>query len=126
MTIEICQKNKHGERLYLINTPSPPACYALIIGYTQKPGFMEKYWCMKKNSITNWILYRSDLPLALTPCLKADCDKWKVGESIQIIKQENKLFFIMVNSENKVLLRCYGIGRGVNRSRIGTHNIHFT
>jgi len=45
---------------------------------------MESYWCMKKNSIINWILYCEDLPLALTPCRKAECDQWEGGECIQI------------------------------------------
>jgi len=47
---------------------------------------MESYWCCKKNSITNGVLYGADLPLALTPCLKGECDLWRNGECIQIRK----------------------------------------
>jgi hypothetical protein len=50
---------------------------------------MESYWCMKKNSITNWILYGIDFDPALTPCLKDKCDLWRNGECIQIRKVVN-------------------------------------
>jgi hypothetical protein len=64
-------------------SPSP---YRGPLKDISKQEIMESLWCMKKNSITNWILYRADLPLALTPCLKAECDKWRDGECIQIRK----------------------------------------
>jgi hypothetical protein len=41
---------------------------------------------MKKNSITNWVRYGADLPIALTPCLKDKCDLWRGGECSQISK----------------------------------------
>jgi hypothetical protein len=66
-------------------TPSPPACYAIIKGYKQNPGFMETYWCEKKNSIMD-LMNGKDIPIALTPCLKAGCEQWKGGECIQIRK----------------------------------------
>jgi len=47
---------------------------------------MESYWCMKKNSITNWILYGIDFDVALVPCKKIECDKWRSGECINISK----------------------------------------
>jgi hypothetical protein len=39
---------------------------------------------MKKNSITNWILYGIDFDPTLTPCHKSECDKWRDGECIHI------------------------------------------
>jgi len=45
---------------------------------------METYWCMKKNSITNWILYGIDFDVALVPCKKTECDRWKGGVCIHI------------------------------------------
>jgi hypothetical protein len=47
---------------------------------------METYWCTKKNSITNWILYGIDFDVALVPCKKTECDQWRGGECIQIRK----------------------------------------
>jgi hypothetical protein len=41
---------------------------------------METLWCMKKNDIR--ILM--NIPIALTPCLKAECDMWREGECIHI------------------------------------------
>jgi hypothetical protein len=55
---------------------------------------MESYWSCKKNSITNWVLYGADLPLALTPCLKDKCELWRDGECIQIgkvVKQHTRI-----------------------------------
>jgi hypothetical protein len=43
---------------------------------------METLWCMKKNDIRNLM----KIPIALTPCLKAECDQWMEGECIQIRK----------------------------------------
>jgi len=43
---------------------------------------METYWCMKKNDIRKLM----QIPIALTPCLKAECDQWRGGECIQIRK----------------------------------------
>jgi hypothetical protein len=45
---------------------------------------METYWCMEKNSITNWILNGIDFDVALVPCKKTECDMG--GECIQIRK----------------------------------------
>jgi len=66
-----------------IDTPSLPAYHAIIKGYDQKPGFMESYWCAKKNSIMD-LMNGKDIPIALTPCLKAECEQGKGGECIQI------------------------------------------
>ena len=44
---------------------------------------MEKYWCTKANSIID-IMNGKTLPLALTPCLKVECDMWRDGECIHI------------------------------------------
>jgi hypothetical protein len=41
---------------------------------------MESYWCMKKNSITNWILYGIEFDVALVPCKKTECAGWRNGE----------------------------------------------
>jgi hypothetical protein len=41
---------------------------------------------MKKNSITNGILYGVDFDPALTPFLKDGCDMWRNEECIQIRK----------------------------------------
>jgi hypothetical protein len=46
---------------------------------------METLWCMKKNDIRE-LIYHRDIPIALTPCLKAGCDMWRGGECIQIRK----------------------------------------
>ena len=43
---------------------------------------METYWCMKKNDIRNLM----KIPIALTPCLKDECDRWKGGECSMIRK----------------------------------------
>jgi len=51
---------------------------------------MESYWCCKKNSITNWILYGMDFNPGLTPRLKDKCDLWRDGECIQIRKVVNQ------------------------------------
>ena len=40
---------------------------------------------MKKNDIRNLM----QIPIALTPCLKAECDQWSGGECIQIRKVVN-------------------------------------
>jgi hypothetical protein len=37
---------------------------------------------MKKNDIRNLM----NIPIALTPCRKSDCDRWRGGECIQIRK----------------------------------------
>ena len=47
---------------------------------------MESYWCMKKNSIVNWIKKSEDFNPALTPCLKPECDRWDMAECINILK----------------------------------------
>jgi len=38
------------------------------------------YWCTQKNSIID-MMNGKKLPLALTSCLKAECDIWRDGES---------------------------------------------
>jgi hypothetical protein len=43
---------------------------------------MKTYWCMEKNDIRNLM----QIPISLTPCLKAACDKWRGEECIQIRK----------------------------------------
>ena len=43
---------------------------------------METLWCMRKNDIRNLM----QIPIALTPCLKAECDLWRGGECIRIRK----------------------------------------
>ena len=43
---------------------------------------MESLWCMKKNDIRELM----QIPIALTPCLKAECEQWRGGECIQIRK----------------------------------------
>jgi hypothetical protein len=48
----------------------------------QKQEVMESYWCMKKNDIRNLM----KIPIALTPCLKAECEQWRDGECIRIRK----------------------------------------
>ncbi len=47
---------------------------------------MESYWCMKKNSIVNWINKAEDFDPALTPCLKSECNQWDNGYCINIRK----------------------------------------
>ncbi len=47
---------------------------------------MESYWCMKKNSIVNWINKAEDFDPALIPCLKSECDQWNNGYCINIRK----------------------------------------
>jgi hypothetical protein len=37
-----------------------------------KSEIMETLWCMKKNDIRE-LIYHRDIPIALTPCLKAEC-----------------------------------------------------
>jgi hypothetical protein len=46
---------------------------------------MESYWCTQKNSIID-MMNGKKLPIALIPCLKSECDKWRDGECIQIRK----------------------------------------
>jgi hypothetical protein len=47
--------------------------------------FMESYWCEKKNSIMD-LMNGKDIPIALTLCLKSECEQWRGGECIQIRK----------------------------------------
>jgi hypothetical protein len=44
---------------------------------------METYWCTLKNSIID-MMNGKKIPLALTPCLKAECEQWRDGECIHI------------------------------------------
>jgi len=46
---------------------------------------MESYWCMKKNSIID-MMNGKETPLALSPCLKSECDMLRDGECIHIRK----------------------------------------
>jgi len=46
---------------------------------------METYWCTHKNSIID-MMNGKKLPIALIPCLKAECDIWRDGEGIPIRK----------------------------------------
>jgi len=64
---------------------SPLPSYNILEGYNQKPGIMETYWCTQKNSIID-MMNGKKIPLALTPCLKAECDQWMEGECIHIRK----------------------------------------
>ena len=43
---------------------------------------METLWCMEKNDIRKLM----QIPIALTPCRKSECDRWRSGECIQIRK----------------------------------------
>ena len=36
---------------------------------------METYWCTEKNDIRNL-----NIPIALTPCCKSECDRWRDGK----------------------------------------------
>jgi len=40
---------------------------------------------MKKNDIRE-LIYHREIPIALTPCFKAECNQWEDGECIQIRK----------------------------------------
>ena len=46
---------------------------------------METYWCTQKNSIIE-MMNGKKIPLALTPCRKAECEQWRDGECIHIRK----------------------------------------
>jgi hypothetical protein len=43
------------------------------------------YWCTQKNSILDMMNGKKNT-LALTPCIKSECDLWRDGECIQIRK----------------------------------------
>jgi hypothetical protein len=47
---------------------------------------METFWCLKKNSIMNWITSGVDFSPALNPCLKSACSLWKDGTCFHIRK----------------------------------------
>jgi hypothetical protein len=47
---------------------------------------MESYWCSKKNSIPAMMKDPQNYNPALTPCLKAECEKWDNGECFYIHK----------------------------------------
>jgi len=47
---------------------------------------MDSYWCEKKNSITDWVLYGIDFSPALVLCRKDECDQWRNGKCIHIRK----------------------------------------
>jgi hypothetical protein len=46
---------------------------------------METYWCTQKNLIID-MMNGKKISLALSPCLKAECDVWNGGECIHIRK----------------------------------------
>jgi hypothetical protein len=46
---------------------------------------MESYWCTQKNSIID-MMNGKEIPLALTPCRKSECEQWMDGECIHIRK----------------------------------------
>jgi len=46
---------------------------------------MESYWCTKANSIID-MMNGKEIPLALSPCIKSECDQWRDGECIHIRK----------------------------------------
>ena len=46
---------------------------------------METLGCTEKNDIRNLM----NIPIALTPCHKAECERWRGGECIQIRKAGN-------------------------------------
>jgi hypothetical protein len=46
---------------------------------------METYWCTHKNSIID-MMNGKKIPIALTPCFKAECYIWRDGECIHIRK----------------------------------------
>jgi len=47
---------------------------------------MESFWCSKKNSIPAMMKAPQNYNPALTPCLKAECEKWDNGECFYIHK----------------------------------------
>ena len=46
---------------------------------------IESYWCTEKNDIRD-LINGIKIPIALTQCLKSECDMWRVGECIHIRK----------------------------------------
>jgi len=46
---------------------------------------MESLWCTEKNSIID-MMNGKEIPIALTPCRKSECDRWDDGECIHIRK----------------------------------------
>lgn len=61
-----------------------------------KPGFMESYWCMKKNSIVNWINNGVDFDPALAPCLKSECQLWDNGKCFYLQSRIKKCKFSLL------------------------------
>jgi hypothetical protein len=80
----IILKKSHDWVLSKVNTISHPPQYSLLL--ESRTRIMESYWCMKKNSITNRILYGIDFDPTLTPCPRSECDMWRDGECIHIRK----------------------------------------
>ena len=58
---------------------------------------MEFYWCTEKNDIRNLM----KIPIALTPCLKADCDRYRDGECIHIRKAGKSAYSRLVGELRK-------------------------
>jgi len=67
---------------------------------------METYWYTQKNSIID-MMNGKKIPLALTLCLKSECDMWRDGECIHIRKVGNQLFTFcgQIMSAEIVLIR---------------------
>jgi len=51
---------------------------------------METRWCCRKNSITNWILYKQDFDPGLIPCIGDTCDRWRGGLCISMIRVDKQ------------------------------------
>jgi len=56
---------------------------ALFLYHKCRTRIMETYWCTQKNSIID-IMNGKKIPLALSSCIKSDCDRWRDGECIHI------------------------------------------
>jgi len=67
---------------------------------------MESYWYTQKNSIID-MMSGKNLPLALTPCLKAECAMWRDGECSHIRKAGKIGLFLLL------LLWLYPVTAGV-------------
>jgi hypothetical protein len=65
-----------------------PALAIMLFKIPGKISIMESYWCEKKNSIMD-LMNGKERPIALTPCLKSECEQWRGGEFIQIRKAGN-------------------------------------
>ena len=50
-----------------------------------RTGIMETYWCTQKHSIID-MMNGKEIPLALSPCIKSECEMWREGECSHIRK----------------------------------------